>query len=304
MADEVIITELFDCFTDWEDLLDPGAVIGADFAVIELDATESGAAFGDGRANRIIATNHDNTISAGADDDEVYGGEGADRINGQGDNDRIDGGVGNDFLIGHNGDDVLVGGAGLDRFYGGRGDDIYVVDNSAERITEQENGYDIVYSSVEYSIYQLIEELRLTGADDILGRANLNDNRLIGNVGDNVLLSGGGADVTFGAAGDDVLIGHGGDDRLIGGQGLDKIDGGAGADTIVFEAGDGVDLIYNFEDGVDQIDLTDFGFADFAAVGALIQNPAGGAQIQFGGGDMIRLVGFDAADLDATDFVI
>ncbi|MCG7522233.1 DUF4214 domain-containing protein [Ruegeria sp. Ofav3-42] len=58
---------------------------------------------------------------------------------------------------------------------------------------------------------------------------------------------------------DDTLIGGEGNDTLHGGVGDDVLSGGVGADTFVFNAVDqtGNDTIEDFEDGVDQIDLSD-----------------------------------------------
>lgn len=71
------------------------------------------------------------------------------------------------------------------------------------------------------------------------------------------IASGGaaGADTLNGGFGDDTLDGGAGDDLLIGGKGHDHQTGGSGADIFLFHGRDGVDVITDFEIGVDQIEL-------------------------------------------------
>lgn len=113
------------------------------------------------------------------------------------------------------------------------------------------------------------------GADQIYG--GWGDDKLWGGAGDDSLLYGeSGNDRIWGDAGNDVLYGGNEYDKLWGGDGDDTLDGGvhddqlwggAGADTFVFTAFAGHDKVYDFEQGVDLIDLTqlpDFDFADLS----------------------------------------
>ncbi|WP_345229553.1 calcium-binding protein, partial [[Roseibacterium] beibuensis] len=68
-----------------------------------------------------------------------------------------------------------------------------------------------------------------------------------------------------GSAADDILIGGNGHDSLFGGGGRDLIEdgagrdtlfGGAGADTFILRADDDLDVIADFEPGIDRIDLS------------------------------------------------
>ena len=61
-------------------------------------------------------------------------------------------------------------------------------------------------------------------------------------------------------AGNDVMDGRGGDDVLISTRGNDTMTGGAGADTFVFNPSGGTVTITDFEDGVDLLDISAFGF--------------------------------------------
>ena len=93
--------------------------------------------------------------------------------------------------------------------------------------------------------------------------------QLAGGGGNDYLRGGSGNDSLNGGAGDDRVIGGAGNDVLTGGTGADRIFGGAGNDTFLIRAGDLATGTVK-----DQI-------IDFEGAGAA-------------GGDMLRLVGFDA----------
>ena len=78
---------------------------------------------------------------------------------------------------------------------------------------------------------------------------------LRGGDGADRIFAGSGGDLLEGDAGDDVLSGMRGDDVLRGGGGADRLDGGAGSDLFAFAGNWGNDLILDFEDGVDRLDL-------------------------------------------------
>lgn len=92
------------------------------------------------------------------------------------------------------------------------------------------------------------------------------DDLLIGNDADNFLSGNGGDDALSGGLGSDRLEGGAGEDLLIGGDGVDFFLGGDGADTFVAEINDtlvaatkgpiSLDVIVDFEKGVDKIDLS------------------------------------------------
>ncbi|MEM9011428.1 MAG: calcium-binding protein [Pseudomonadota bacterium] len=76
----------------------------------------------------------------------------------------------------------------------------------------------------------------------------------------------GGDDLLIGGAESDTLSGGAGDDTLEGGGGDDVLSGGLGNDIFVFSPTDApsLDTVTDFEDGVDLLDLTGFGFQDIA----------------------------------------
>lgn len=116
-------------------------------------------------------------------------------------------GIGNalaNTLIGNSGNNTLDGGAGADRMEGGAGNDVYIVDNTSDTIVENtSSGTDVVYASVDYTIANHIENLILTGTDNINGTGNGLNNTLIGNIGNNTLNGGAGVDTMIGGAGND-----------------------------------------------------------------------------------------------------
>ncbi|MEB3341143.1 LamG-like jellyroll fold domain-containing protein [Okeania sp.] len=74
---------------------------------------------------------------------------------------------------------------------------------------------------------------------------------------DSYILGEGGNDRLFGGSSNDQLLGGSGDDFLSGNRGSDQLTGGLGNDTFVFTAlHDAGDLIFDFEVGVDLIDLS------------------------------------------------
>ncbi|MCK9352524.1 MAG: hypothetical protein M0P59_00005, partial [Gallionella sp.] len=110
------------------------------------------------------------------------------------------------------GNDIISGGAGADALVGGLGNDVYVVDNSLDVISENfGEGLDSVYSSVTYTLSANVENLTLTESSifdalAINGTGNALDNILIGNWGNNVLDGGAGADYMEGGRGDDAYV--------------------------------------------------------------------------------------------------
>lgn len=110
-------------------------------------------------------------------------------------------------LTGNTGNNILDGGAGIDTMIGGTGNDTYVVDNTADIVTEAASaGTDLVQSSATYTLSSNVENLTLTGSADINGTGNTVANILIGNAGNNTLNGGTGADAMTGGAGNDIYV--------------------------------------------------------------------------------------------------
>ncbi|HEU0220776.1 MAG TPA: hypothetical protein VFR34_01005, partial [Paracoccaceae bacterium] len=77
--------------------------------------------------------------------------------------------------------------------------------------------------------------------------------------------------------------------------------GGADADHFAFSAGDGADLILDFEDGIDRFDLrTHDGVAGFGDVG--VEALAGGVVLHLGA-DEVTVLGLSAGAVGEEDFL-
>ncbi|MEH2263534.1 beta strand repeat-containing protein [Nostoc sp.] len=174
------------------------------------------------------------TIGTGNSLDNILIGNGsANTLTGGDGKDSLFGSSGNDTLLGGTGDDTLDGGAGIDSLNGGDGNDIYIVDNLSDIITEGLNaGTDLVNSSVSWVLGDNLENLTLTGTGAITGTGNGLNNILMGNTATNTLSGGDGNDRLFGNSGNDSLVGGVGDDSLYGGVGKDTLSGGAGRDSL------------------------------------------------------------------------
>ncbi|MBD2268834.1 DUF4347 domain-containing protein, partial [Anabaena sp. FACHB-1391] len=110
----------------------------------------------------------------------------------------------NNIITGNAAANVLAGGAGADTLIGGAGNDTYYVDNTADTITENLNeGTDIVFSIIDYTLGDNLENLTLQGTTAINGTGNDLDNIITGNTGNNVLTGGAGTDTLLGGAGND-----------------------------------------------------------------------------------------------------
>ncbi len=160
---------------------------------------------------------------------------GEDNINGFGNvlDNYIEGNSGDNFLFGLEGNDILYGNGGNDTLIGGVGDDIYIVDKDTVTIQESVNeGNDTVISSISYTLGSNLENLTLTGNEDLSATGNELDNIITGNDGNNII---------SGSKGNDILK------------------GGKGSDTYLFNIGDGDDTIIEDDISNEALDVIKFG---------------------------------------------
>lgn len=78
---------------------------------------------------------------------------------------------------------------------------------------------------------------------------------IVGNARNNRIFTRGGDDIALGGAGKDYLHAGDGDDLLDGGKGNDTLVGGRDRDVFVLKPNEGVDIIKDFQDGIDYIGL-------------------------------------------------
>ncbi|GEO18029.1 M10 family metallopeptidase C-terminal domain-containing protein [Microvirga aerophila] len=236
----------------------------------------------------------DQVTRGGRGSDNLFGGAGNDRLYGGRGNDRLWGEAGDDQLYGEDGHDRLQGGSGADFMRGGRGNDVYYVDHAKDRVHESRGqGSDTVNASVSYSLAgSHVEKLVLTGSANLSGTGNGLANILSGNAGDNLLKGAAGADRLSGGSGHDTLHGGAGDDRLT---------GGSGRDTFVFEKRGGHDIVTDFRNGHDRIDVSRLAGVDSLADLTLVQVDHH-TEIHHGT-DILVLNGVSVSDINRFDFI-
>jgi Ca2+-binding RTX toxin-like protein len=191
------------------------------------------------------------------------------RINGTSRADELRGTAGRDFMWGFGGNDEIDGGARTDRIRGGNGNDEI----------DGDSGHDLLWGDA--------------GHDEVDGGS-----------GNDQLFGGTGRDELDGGSGNDRLSGGSGSDRLDGGAGNDQLFGGSGSDVFEFERDDrGADVIRDWTDGQDRLDLDDF---NFTLARALNTGEQRGADVvfAFAAGVSVTIEDARLADFGAADFLL
>ncbi|MFN3869037.1 MAG: hypothetical protein ACK4MF_08235 [Hyphomicrobiaceae bacterium] len=142
-----------------------------------------------------------------------------------------------------------------------------------------------------------------TYADGVLDSRSVvyNDGRQV-----DISYVGGAVDVTSTtfANGTMSIVGSAAGNRLAGGSGNDTFRGGAGADVFAFSATIGHDRIADFVNGVDRLDLTDYGITDMASLGSAASQVGHNVVIGLGAHGSVTLQNFQLANLDNSDFFV
>lgn len=178
----------------------------------------------------------------------------------------------------------------------GNGRDNNLVGNAGDNLLKGKGGNDTLIGD--------------DGDDSLFGGAG--KDTLSGGEGNDNLFGGNGKDKLFGFAGDDDLFGGPGKDTLLGGVGNDTLFGGGGKDRLVGDEGadvfgflkgqKGIDVIADFEVGIDKIDLTDFS-TDFEKLS--FKNDGDDVIVTVGKGSnavKFKLLGYQASDINGGFF--
>ncbi|MDB5793240.1 MAG: Hemolysin-type calcium-binding region [Massilia sp.] len=241
-------------------------VLGNELENLTYTGTSGFTGTGNALANRLQGGNGGDTLNGGAGIDSMVGGRGNDTYvideafdaveeqAGQGTDtirttltsytlmDEVENltfigngpfaGMGNaaaNAIVGGASDDTLDGGLGADRLTGGAGNDVYLIDNAGDVISESSggtSGIDLArVSAASYTLGSNVEELIFVGTGNFNGVGNSLGNTMTG--GD----------------GNDSLNGGTGSDRLIGGLGDDLYYVGSSTDMVVELAGGGTDTV-------------------------------------------------------------
>ena len=242
------------------------------------DTTPNGVpqGYSDAPRNR-LADDQGNIIDGGAGNDFIAAGTGADYVHGGDDKDQIWGMDKDDILFGDGGNDVIYGD-------GNKNENNSIIwtspENHGNDIIDGGDGDDIIYGQ---------------GKDDIIFGGIGNDVMWGDDLEANLPTQFHGNDYLDGGVGNDVIYGNGGDDTLIGGSGNDTLYGGAGNDTYIYNAGDGIDTVY--DDLTPGANTFKFG----AGVDpANIKLRQGSLLLDFGSGDGVHIEGLDTQDVYNT----
>ena len=229
--------------------------LGANLEYLSLNSSAAINGTGNELNNSIYAGAGNNIIDGGAGTDfviyssavagvtinlsltsaQVTGGSGTDTVLNI---ENIYGSSFGDNLTGNASNNEFRDAGGADTMSGGNGDDIYYANNTADVVIENANeGYDIVYSNVTYTLSANVDRLYLYGTAAV---------NATGNTLNNVLYGG---DSNGGNTAANVLTGGVGDDTYYVGLG----------DSVVEVANEGVDHVLSYVDyilGANQENLT------------------------------------------------
>jgi hypothetical protein len=154
------------------------------------------------------------------------------------------------------------------KVYGGNGNDTYIVGIPLEIREKANGGTDTVESKFTYTLGANLENLTLIGKGTMDATGNRLANRIEGNAGNNHLTGGGGNDV------------------------------------FVFSTGSHRDIITDFQDHHDKIDLSHFdGISKFSDLAGKIVQSGDDVIINFNSTDHLTLDNVHKSHLSAADFV-
>jgi trimeric autotransporter adhesin len=116
-------------------------------------------------------------------------------------------GTGNLAATANSANDTLISNVGVDTLIGAAGNETFVVNNSADVITETSTtAANVLQSSVSYVLPTHVNSLVLTGYGNISGTGNAANDTLQANAGNDTLIAGSGVDTLIGGGGSDTFI--------------------------------------------------------------------------------------------------
>jgi len=246
----------------------------------------------------VYASGGNDTITGGSSNDNLYGQDGADTIVGGGGNDLIWGEGGVDSLSGGDGDDTIIADSTDSLVSGGAGVDwVYYIDNGNVVLDAGARGIEVALTGSGADTLNAT-----TQTANFAAYAGGGADTITGGTGNDGLFGQDGDDTIAGGNGNDVLLGEGGSDTLNGGAGGDIIAGGAGADTFVYQAGWGGDSVLDFQNGVDQFDMTALAANGVTSIANLTISTSGLDAIISWSGNLI-VVQNAAGQIDSSDFI-
>jgi Ca2+-binding RTX toxin-like protein len=226
--------------------------------------------------------------------DEITGTSGANVIRTYGGNDRVYAGSGADVVELGSGNDYVRVGGGAESFDGGSGSDYISYYDSS-------NGINIDLAADTVSGSWAVNDT-IANFESASG-SGTGDDRMYGTSGSNTLKGFGGDDKLYGRSGDDKLYGGSGSDRFDGGAGTDQLWGGADADTFHLDFGEGHDIIEDFENNVDLIELDNFTFEPGEDAFDYADQVGDDVVFDFGNGDRLTVRDVSIGQL-ANDLVL
>lgn len=202
--------------------------------------------------------------------------------------------AGSDVIVDSSGDTIANTGKGADLLLLGQG--LHFVDTGA--------GNDVVVSGNENDVFKLgsgDDWLWANGGDDNV-RAGSGNDTVLGLDGADKIKGGKGDDDLQGGSGADTVNGGQDNDRIEGGADNDKLTGGTGEDVFVYGGGTGRDVIRDFEDGLDRIEIDVVGTGLTAFADLLLSQQGNNVRVDLSGRDQIIMKNVGIADLSAADF--
>jgi Ca2+-binding RTX toxin-like protein len=178
------------------------------------------------------------------------------------------------------GSDNLYGRGGNDQLYGGNGDD-HIDGGVGADLIDGGSGFDTVYYTQASSGVRVNLAGTLPGTGDAAGDILVSIEKVVGSSY---------ADDLYGDQGNNTLVGGAGNDWLSGRDGNDSLYGGAGIDVFVVAPNNGWDIIFDFQDNIDKIDLRAWGVASISQAVSYIADTGPDLRFDFSDGSHLTVL--------------